>query len=310
LDNALALFKSKNTDFSHPLMISGKDFVECYAKNDTFLFTLACKRYWQQRNVKSINEFVGHLMLKKIHSVAIYVVYSLLTITATDALAIETGLASYYSDKFQGRQTASGEQYDRNKLTAAHRTLPIGSQIEVTNLKTQNSVIVTVNDRGPYSGRRSLDLSYAAAKEIGLIALGVAPVSYDLVKPKTDSDFEKVIPLEYSPGALRLAQSEEEVIEAEEELANSEKATTEASVKTEPSVSVKTPHKHKAKKLADKAENTANVSHSKNHPTAQAEQKPKSNKSDLKSAEKASKTVQTTNPVKKSTHPQTTKAAK
>lgn len=185
-------------------------------------------------------------MLKKIRSVAIYVVGSLLPVMATNALAIETGVASYYSDKFQGRKTASGDRYDRNKLTAAHRTLPIGSQIEVTNLKNQNSVIVTINDRGPYSSHRKLDLSYAAAKELGLVAMGTAPVSFDVVSPEKNADFEKVIPLEYSPGVMQVAKSEEEVIEAEEELADSEQAvdTTTSEIKTVSKVH----HKHKFKK--------------------------------------------------------------
>lgn len=186
-------------------------------------------------------------MLKKIRSVAIYVVGSLLPVMATNALAIETGVASYYSDKFQGRKTASGDRYDRNKLTAAHRTLPIGSQIEVTNLKNQNSVIVTINDRGPYAGKRALDLSYAAAKELGLVAMGTAPVTFDLVSPEKNTDFEKVIPLEYSPGVLEVAKSEEEVIEAEEESVNSEIATSDTAKLDTAPVS-KVSHKHKSKK--------------------------------------------------------------
>jgi len=243
-------------------------------------------------------------MLKKIRSVAIYVVGSLLPVMATDALAIETGLASYYSDKFQGRKTASGEQYDRNKLTAAHRTLPIGSQIEVTNLKNQSSVIVTINDRGPYSGHRALDLSYAAAKELGLVGSGVAPVAFNMLGAEKNSDFEKVIPVEYSPGALGLAKSEEEVIEAEEELANSEQPTNTSATSNVEKLS-KTSHKHqakidvsnsKAKTLADKSDKPAHASKHKNLATAAHSEKElksrkmaKSNKSNLKPESKAKK---------------------
>jgi rare lipoprotein A len=197
-------------------------------------------------------------MLKKIHSVAIYVVCSLLPVMATEALAIETGLASYYSDKFQGRKTASGQQYDRNKLTAAHRTLPIGSQIEVTNLKNQSSVIVTINDRGPYVGNRTLDLSYAAAKELGLVASGVTPVAFNMIGAEKNNDFEKIIPTEYSPGALGLAQSEEEVIEAEEELASAEKSA-DTSVTKGSEKTVKSQSKHQTKKTVDTTEKTADV---------------------------------------------------
>ena len=192
-------------------------------------------------------------MLKKIRSVEIYVVCSLLLVTATQALAIETGVASYYADRFQGRKTASGEKYDRNKLTAAHRTLPIGSKIEVKNLKNQSSVIVTINDRGPYIGGRKLDLSYAAAKELGLVGSGTAHVTFNLVKPEADDDFEKVIPLEYSPGVLGLAKSEEEVIEAEEELASSGEAVAKpAAVAVVEEAKVE--HPHKAKKAVEKTE--------------------------------------------------------
>ena len=233
-------------------------------------------------------------MLKKIHSAVIYVVCSSLTVMATDALAIETGVASYYSDKFHGRKTASGEKYDRNKLTAAHRTLPIGSQIEVINLKNQNSVIVTVNDRGPYAGKRALDLSYAAAKELGLVGTGVTPVTYNLVKlEKKDSHFEKIIPLEYTPGVLEVAKSEEEVIEAEEELAESGKAIAapDASESISSEKTSKVSHKHKAKKVTDKSEPTEKVSHNKEHHSAAHSEKKaeKTAHSDKKNHNKVSK---------------------
>jgi rare lipoprotein A len=230
-------------------------------------------------------------MLKKIHSAVIYVVCSSLITMATDALATETGVASYYSDKFQGRQTASGEKYDRNKLTAAHRTLPIGSQIEVVNLKNQNSVIVTINDRGPYAGKRALDLSYAAAKELGLVATGIAKVSYSLVKPEKNSAFEKIIPLEYVPGVLEVAKSEEEVIEAEEELADSEKAVVKTDEAASASVDkpAKVTHTHKTQKTEAKPEK---VSKSKTHPEAHSEKKvEKAKKSDKNSPKSAKKSA-------------------
>jgi rare lipoprotein A len=170
-------------------------------------------------------------MFKKIHRAVIYVVYGSLALLATDACAAEiqteTGIASYYSNKLHGRKTSSGQRYDKNKLTAAHKTLPLGTQIEVTNLHNQSSVIVTINDRGPFIRNRKLDLSYAAAKEIGLLARGSARVSYSLVNPsEQNSDFEKVIPREYPTGLVGMANSEEEVIEAEEELAVAEQKNT------------------------------------------------------------------------------------
>ena len=86
------------------------------------------------------------------------------------------GIASYYGAKFNGRLTASGEIYDENEMTAAHRSLPFGTQLKVTHLKNGRSVIVRVNDRGPYARGRIIDVSKAAAKEIGLVRKGVARV--------------------------------------------------------------------------------------------------------------------------------------
>lgn len=87
-----------------------------------------------------------------------------------------SGKASYYHDKFQGRSTASGEKYDKNKLTAAHKTLAFGTKVEVTNLKNNKKVIVKINDRLPSSSSRSIDLSRAAAKQINMITDGVVNV--------------------------------------------------------------------------------------------------------------------------------------
>ena len=92
-----------------------------------------------------------------------------------------TGVASFYGRKFNGRMTASGERFDMTELTAAHRTLPFGSRVRVTNLANGESVIVRINDRGPYSGNRVIDLSRAAATEIGLIGRGSGKVDLQLL---------------------------------------------------------------------------------------------------------------------------------
>ncbi len=84
----------------------------------------------------------------------------------------ETGKASWYGLKFQGRATATGEPYDMNELTCAHRSAPLGSWLRVTNLRNQRSVLVRVNDRGPMVGDRIVDLSYAAARAVGLTGIG------------------------------------------------------------------------------------------------------------------------------------------
>ena len=91
--------------------------------------------------------------------------------------------ASWYGPGFHGQETASGETFDQNALTAAHRTLPLGTVAKVTNLETGQSVTVTINDRGPYVQGRQLDLSQAAAKQIGLTKQGVAQVKIETKRP-------------------------------------------------------------------------------------------------------------------------------
>ncbi|NJL20744.1 MAG: septal ring lytic transglycosylase RlpA family protein [Leptolyngbyaceae cyanobacterium SM1_3_5] len=91
------------------------------------------------------------------------------------------GIASWYGPGFNGRRSASGEIFNQNALTAAHRTLPFGTQVRVTNLRTGQSVIVRINDRGPFSGRRIIDLSAGAARAVGMMNSGVAPVSVDVL---------------------------------------------------------------------------------------------------------------------------------
>ena len=92
-----------------------------------------------------------------------------------------TVTASWYGEQFSGRMTASGSRFDPRGLTAAHRTLPLGTKIRVTNPRTGASVLVTVTDRGPYCGRRELDLSKAAAREVGILMRGVAPVVVEVL---------------------------------------------------------------------------------------------------------------------------------
>ena len=95
---------------------------------------------------------------------------------------VEEGPASWYGPGFHGRKTASGEIYDMHKLTAAHKGLPLGTKLEVTNKRTGKSVVVTVNDRGPFHGNRILDLSHAAASQLGLVHAGVGEVTIRAIK--------------------------------------------------------------------------------------------------------------------------------
>tara|TARA_R110000782_G_scaffold1725_11_gene6768 strand:+ start:8877 stop:9413 length:537 start_codon:yes stop_codon:yes gene_type:complete len=92
-----------------------------------------------------------------------------------------SGRASYYADKFDGRRTASGEIFDQDALTAAHRTLPMGSLVKVTCEKTGRSVTVRVNDRGPFTGSRVIDVSKAAARELGMLNAGLTDVTLELL---------------------------------------------------------------------------------------------------------------------------------
>ena len=85
----------------------------------------------------------------------------------------QSGIASWYGRQHHGKRTASGEAYDMNALTAAHRTLPLGTRVRVTNLDNGRSVDVRINDRGPFAGRRVIDLSYAAAQRLGAVGTGL-----------------------------------------------------------------------------------------------------------------------------------------
>ncbi len=96
----------------------------------------------------------------------------------------QVGTASWYGPGFHGRKTASGERFNTNDLTAAHRTLPLGTKVVVTNLETGKSVQVRINDRGPFVKGRKIDLSRAAARKIGITKKGVAKVKIVVARPR------------------------------------------------------------------------------------------------------------------------------
>ena len=98
-----------------------------------------------------------------------------------EAEVIGQGIASYYGSKFHGRRTASGQAFDMHAMTAAHRTLPFGSQVRVTNKANGKSVIVTVNDRGPFVRGREIDVSRAAAEQLGIVGPGHGKVEIALL---------------------------------------------------------------------------------------------------------------------------------
>lgn len=93
----------------------------------------------------------------------------------------ESGMASFYGNEFQSRKTANGERFDQARLTAAHRTLPFGTRLKVTNTQNSRSVVVRVNDRGPFAKGRIIDLSSSAFKTIASLNAGVIPVRIEVI---------------------------------------------------------------------------------------------------------------------------------
>ena len=122
----------------------------------------------------------------------------------------ETGIASWYGQKFHGHDTSNGETFDVYKFTAAHKSLPLPSYVKVTNISNQKSLIVRVNDRGPFHENRLIDLSYAAAIRLGFADLGTAEVKVELVAPPlTEGEYQhlQVGAFQAKGSALKMKQS-------------------------------------------------------------------------------------------------------
>ena len=121
-------------------------------------------------------------MIKRIFLVVIMIISTLgiysFKNNATDA---KTSFASFYHDKFNGRKTASGEIFSNKELTAANKTLPFGTEVKITNLISGKSVVVRVNDRGPYHSSRAFDLSKAAFDSIGDLRKGTIAIEYEII---------------------------------------------------------------------------------------------------------------------------------
>jgi rare lipoprotein A len=103
-------------------------------------------------------------------------------VTPPALASVGDGLASYYGGSFHGRRTASGQRFDQQAMTAAHRTLRFGTRVRVTHAHTGRSVVVTINDRGPFVRGRVIDLSRAAASRLGMLSAGVAPVRLEVLE--------------------------------------------------------------------------------------------------------------------------------
>lgn len=111
----------------------------------------------------------------------IFTIFCIFMMMAVEAQT-EKGTASYYHDKFQGRRTSSGEIFKQELMTCAHKTLPFGTMLKVTNLSNDSSVVVKVNDRLPKSSKRCVDLTTAAAKQLNFISRGLTKVSMEVIK--------------------------------------------------------------------------------------------------------------------------------
>ena len=114
----------------------------------------------------------------------------------SEAKPYQVGNASWYGEFFQGRETASGESYDMFRYTAAHMQLPLGTWVKVTNLKNNEFVIVRINDRGPVTPGRIIDLSYSAAKAIKMTGMGIAKVRVDVIPSPSGTQDNKPTVLE------------------------------------------------------------------------------------------------------------------
>ena len=121
----------------------------------------------------------------------------------------ERGIASWYGTKFHGRRTSSGERYDMYAMTAAHKSLPLPTYVRVRNLKNQRSIIVKVNDRGPFHNNRIIDLSYAAAHKLGIAGAGTGLVEIAALDPSTPD--EPVMRVAARAGRMTLASASREL---------------------------------------------------------------------------------------------------
>ena len=121
-----------------------------------------------------------------LHTACLLLILATLSSAAADELNdagwSQTGKASYYASRLHGRPTASGERYDQTAMTAAHPSLPFGSLVRVTNLYNGRSVILRINDRGPFTGGRIIDVSRSAAEQLGMLRAGSVRVQLELVE--------------------------------------------------------------------------------------------------------------------------------
>ena len=139
-----------------------------------------------------LTKFIVSMIVKNYHRIVLTTLFSIIiSCTFAQSIRTETGVASFYHDKFVGRMTANGEIFSQEKFTAAHKTLPLGTWVKVTNLSNDSVVIVRINDRMPLWNKRSIDLTEAAASELNYINNGLAKVTFTIIPDPT----KKVITL-------------------------------------------------------------------------------------------------------------------
>ncbi len=129
-------------------------------------------------------------MIFKSVYVTVFLAFAKLTNPSTDDKA-NSGTASFYAKKFEGKRTTSGQRYRATERTAAHRTYPFGTLLEITNQDNGRKTIVRINDRGPHAKTRLIDLSYLAAKDLGLISSGTADVTLKVISLGKPSNFQE-----------------------------------------------------------------------------------------------------------------------
>ncbi|MDX8403475.1 MAG: septal ring lytic transglycosylase RlpA family protein [Mariprofundaceae bacterium] len=168
-----------------PLLLSGcgKSHVNYSPSSRTQDSAPSPSVYSSHRSTKLPSGHGGYQKRGKPYKVAGHWYYPLATADGYN----ETGTASWYGTKFHGKKTANGERYDMYAMSAAHKTLPLPTMVRVTNLNNGRSIVVRVNDRGPFVKNRVIDLSYAAAKTLGYDNVGTAPVRVEVLGNKTVS---------------------------------------------------------------------------------------------------------------------------
>ncbi|WP_215225118.1 septal ring lytic transglycosylase RlpA family protein [Echinicola shivajiensis] len=132
-------------------------------------------------------------------------------VAVDSTLLIEQGIASYYGRFFHNRRTSNGEIFDMEGMTAAHKNLPFGTMVRVTNLKNKKEVIVKINDRLPQNSKRTIDLAKGAARKLGMIQMGLAPVHISVLRPEIVAELINYYADE-TPETLRLRMYYEPII--------------------------------------------------------------------------------------------------